>query len=72
MLFLVIVIYWLSAVPVINNKIIPIIATLAYAVIGIAMVLTLGLPDMAISVIGDLAIFSSCCIIICNGMKYRL
>lgn len=75
--FSLIVIYWLSAAPVINNKVVPIIATVGYAVFGLIMVLiasTYGrymLGIRLVSVICDIALYSSGCIIICDSMKYR-
>lgn len=75
--FSLIVIYWLSAAPVINNKVVPIIATVGYAVFGLIMVLiasTYGRYMFGIrlvSVICDIAFYSSGCIIICDIMKYR-
>lgn len=75
--FSLIVIYWLSAAPVINNRVVPIIATVGYAVFGIIMVLiasTYGrymLGIRLVSVICDIAFYSSGCIIICDSMKYR-
>lgn len=75
--FSLIVIYWLSAAPVINNKVVPIIATVGYAVFGLIMVLiasTYGrymLGIRLVSVICDIAFYSSGCIIICDSMKYR-
>lgn len=75
--FSLIVIYWLSAAPVINNKVVPIIATVGYAVFGLIMVLiasTYGrymLGIRLVSVICDMAFYSSGCIIICDSMKYR-
>lgn len=75
--FSLIVIYWLSAAPVINNKVVPVIATVGYAVFGLIMVLiasTYGrymLGIRLVSVICDIAFYSSGCIIICDSMKYR-
>lgn len=75
--FSLIVIYWLSAAPVINNRVIPIIATVGYAVFGLIMVLiasTYGrymLGIRLVSVICDIAFYTSGCIIICDSMKYR-
>lgn len=75
--FSLIVIYWLSAAPVINNRVVPIIATVGYAVFGLIMVLiasTYGrymLGIRLVSVICDIAFYSSGCIIICDSMKYR-
>lgn len=75
--FSLIVIYWLSAAPVINNRVVPIIATVGYAVFGLIMVLiasTYGkymLGIRLVSVICDIALYSSGCIIICDSMKYR-
>lgn len=75
--FSLIVIYWLSAAPVVNNKVVPIIATVGYAVFGLIMVLiasTYGrylLGLRLVSVICDIAFYSSGCIIICDSMKYR-
>lgn len=75
--FSLIVIYWLSSAPVINNKVVPIIATVGYAVFGLIMVLiasTYGrymLGIRLVSVICNIAFYSSGCIIICDSMKYR-
>jgi len=75
--FSLIVIYWLSAAPVINNRVVPIIATVGYAVFGLIMVLiasTYGrymLGIRLVSVICDIALYSCGCIIICDSMKYR-
>lgn len=75
--FSLIVIYWLSAIPVINNRVVPIIVTVGYAVFGLIMVLiasTYGrymLGIRLVSVICDIAFYSSGCIIICDSMKYR-
>lgn len=76
--FSLIVIYWLSAAPVISSRVVPIIATIGYGVFSLVMVLvasTYGRYRMTvelISTICELAFYSSCCIIICNSMKLRL
>jgi len=75
--FSLIVIYWLSAAPVINNRVVPITATVGYAVFGLIMVLiasTYGrymLGIRLVSVICDIAFYSSGCIIIYDSMKRR-
>ena len=76
--FSLIAIYWLSVTPVIQNRVVPIIATIGYGVFGLVMVFvasTYGSYRMTvklISMICELASYSSCCIIICNSMKHRL
>lgn len=75
--FSLIVIYWLSATAVINSTVVPIIATVAYAIYSVFMIFVastygrylLGLQ--LVSKISDIAIYLSGCIIICHGMKYR-
>lgn len=76
--FSLIVIYWLSAAPVIGNRAVPIIATIGYGVFCLVMVFvasTYGRYRMTVELISnicELAFYSSCCIIICNSMKLRL
>lgn len=76
--FSLIVIYWLSATPVIGNRVVPIIATIGYGVFCLVMVFVAstygryGMTVELISKICELAFYSSCCIIICNSMKSRL
>lgn len=75
--FSLIIVYWLSAVHVIKNKTVPIAVTVGYALFGIIMVFiasTYGrymLGIRMVSVICDVAFYSSGCIIICNSMKHR-
>lgn len=75
--FSVIVLFWLSATGIINNKSVPIIATVAYATFSIVIVLisrTYGhylLVIRLVSVIYDVALYFSGCILICDSMKYR-
>lgn len=77
LLFSMIVIYWLSVVPVINNRVVPIAATIGYAVFCLIMVFTtIGygsyiLGIRLVSSICNMAFYSSVCIIICDSMKYR-
>lgn len=75
--FSLIVLYWLAATGVVNNTSLPIIATVSYAVFGIAMILlasTYGrymLVRRLVSVISDVTFYSSGCILICDCLKYR-
>ncbi|MDO4841509.1 MAG: zinc ribbon domain-containing protein [Phoenicibacter congonensis] len=75
--FSVIVLYWLAATGVVNNKSIPIIATVAYAVFGVAMILvasTYGqymLIRRLVSVVSEVTLYSSGCILICDCLKHR-
>lgn len=75
--FTLIIIYWLSATAVINSSVVPIIATIAYAIYSIFMVIvasTYGrylLGIQMVSKICDIAFYLSGCIILCHGMKYR-
>jgi len=75
--FTLIFIYWLSATAVINFTVVPIIATIAYAIYSILMVIvasTYGrylLGIQLVSKICDIAFYVSGCIILCHGMKYR-
>lgn len=75
--FTLIVIYWLSATAVINSTVVPIIATIAYAIYSIFMVIvasTYGrylLGIQLVSKICDIVFYVSGCIILCHGMKYR-
>lgn len=76
-LFSLIVIYWLSAAPVINNSAVPIVATIGYAVFGIVRVFIASTYGRymfwfkLVSVICDVLFYSSGCIIICDSVKHR-
>lgn len=75
--FSVIVLYWLSATCVVNNKSIPIIATIAYAVFGVAMILVASiygrymLIRRLVSVVSEVTLYFSGCILIYDCMKHR-
>ena len=75
--FSVIALYWLSATGVVNNKSIPMIATVAYAILGIVTLLiasTYGRHMFIwhlVSVVSEVTLYFSGCILICDGMKYR-
>ena len=74
-LFLLVAIYWFSAVGIINTKIVPIIATLGYSVSVVILACIASimagryLGSRLLYSLCDVAFYSSCCIIICDSMK---
>ena len=75
--FSVILLYWLAATGVVINKSLPIIATVAYAVFGVVMILvasTYGqymLILRLVSIVSEVTLYSSGCILICDSLKHR-